>query len=87
MPLAAGAAHAKADPAICSSAPVNGIDVHGQARMKGGGCSIGAVEGDVEDLISRRAQNRKRHFRRILALDERTTPTPRPPPPTPEGIW
>ncbi|MGE5278390.1 MAG: right-handed parallel beta-helix repeat-containing protein [Acidobacteriota bacterium] len=86
VPLAAGPAHGKADPATCSSAPVNGIDVYGQARLKGGGCTIGAVEGDIEDLVSRRAGSRERRIRRDLAPDGRTTPA-RPPPPTPVGIW
>ncbi len=86
VPLAAGPAHGKADPATCSAAPVNGIDVYGQARLKGGGCTIGAVEGDIEDLISRRAGNRERLLRRVVGPDESTKPT-RPPPPAPVPIW
>jgi len=87
VPLPAGPAHGKADPATCSAGPVNGIDVYGQARLKGGGCTIGAVEGDIEDLISRRAGSRERRLRRILEPDELKKPTPRPPPPTPVPIW
>jgi hypothetical protein len=45
------------DNAICLAQPVNGRDVYGQRRPRFANCSVGAVEGDVEQILNRRRRS------------------------------
>src|SRR5260370_20563386 len=65
--LATGPATGGADLGACTTAPVNGVDVYGQRRPQGKGCTIGAVEGDIEDLLTRRLRGREGRGRRPRA--------------------
>jgi hypothetical protein len=59
VPLATGPATGAGDLKSCTTAPVNGVDVYGQRRPQGKGCTIGAVEGDIEDLLRPRLRGRE----------------------------
>ena len=64
-----GAASGKGDLATCTTVPVNGVDIYGRHRPQGKACSIGAVEGDIEDAIE---QSNPR-FRNLPALPKDKT--------------
>ena len=51
IPAMGGAANGKGDLTTCTAAPVNGVDLFGRHRPQGKNCSIGAVEGDIEDAV------------------------------------
>lgn len=46
-----GAASGKGDLQVCVGAPVDAVDLFGRHRPQGKSCSIGAVEGDIEDAV------------------------------------
>ena len=53
-PAWGGPANGKGDLTACTALPVGGVDLYGRHRPQGKGCSIGAVEGDIEDLVLQR---------------------------------
>jgi predicted outer membrane repeat protein len=48
------------DNRVCLAAPVNARDLYGQTRPRGDRCTIGAVEGDIENLVRRMKSDRGR---------------------------
>ena len=46
--------------AACTQQPINGRDVYGQRRPRGSRCTIGAVEGDIEQLIRKTKKTDRR---------------------------
>lgn len=54
VPAWGGAADGKGNVAACVAQPVAGTDLYGRHRPQGQGCSIGAVEGDIEDVVLER---------------------------------
>jgi predicted outer membrane repeat protein len=49
----------RGDNAVCSAPPINGRDIFGTHRPQGSACSIGAVEGDLSQLIARLLKRRR----------------------------
>jgi len=58
-PIIGGAARAQGNEATCAAAPVQGHDVYGEKRPQADRCSIGAVEGDVTQMLRRRRLGRE----------------------------
>ncbi len=50
-PLWGGPAVGSGDLTACLASPVNGVDLYGRHRPQGSSCSIGAVEGDLQDPV------------------------------------
>lgn len=47
------------DPGVCKGAPINGRDIYGTHRPQGSSCSIGAVEGDLTEIVRRLIRRRR----------------------------
>ncbi|HWK63642.1 MAG TPA: hypothetical protein VNS34_01805 [Rhizobiaceae bacterium] len=58
-PIPLSPASASGDLVVCKAAPINGRDVYGTHRPQGSSCSIGAVEGDLTQLIRRLIRRRR----------------------------
>jgi len=51
IPAMGGPADGTGDLATCLMAPVSGVDLYGRHRPQGKSCAIGAVEGDIQDVV------------------------------------
>jgi predicted outer membrane repeat protein len=51
-PMIGGPARARGKDAVCSGPKVQGLDLYGRKRPQTDHCSIGAVEGDLEQMLS-----------------------------------
>lgn len=56
VPLPGSPAFASGDAAACLKPPINALDVFGQTRPEGKACTIGAIEGDIEQTLRRRKE-------------------------------
>ena len=54
VPALKGPASGTGDLKACIAVPVGGIDLFGRHRPQGAGCSIGAVEGDLQTAVQQR---------------------------------
>lgn len=75
VPALGGPAYDAGDADTCRQPPVSAVDLYGQHRPQGTGCTIGAVEGSIEDLVLRTYP--------AYATLPRTPPAPPSPTPTP----
>jgi predicted outer membrane repeat protein len=77
-PILGGPARAQGTDTVCASAPVQGRDVYGLRRPQADRCSIGAVEGDLAQLLrERRRREREPRPEWPLRKPDATTPSAR----------
>ena len=66
VPAIDSPAYGGGDLAICLASPVDGRDVYDQRRPRLDSCSIGAVEGDIEQRWLRYRKNREQRYDYLL---------------------